>query len=174
VTRRKNKLTAKQTLFVANIVAGMNQTDAAIAAGYVAKHAPQSGYHAMQSEIVLDAITAASNKQIRGNVPKMLGVLDKIACQSIFPNAALAAAKAVLGYAGIVAINKSEHRVIIDDNRTDAELLAFIASHGFLRPSGDLAQLPAPQVIDTTYETVDVSTDSLSVSAPIVPYDPFA
>ena len=120
-------LTEKQKAFaIAYVNNGGNRTQAAISAGYSTKVAKQSGYQALTSPAVQAAIRLEAEHVLNTNVGLAAKVLVELATTSKSDGVRLAAASALLDRGGMALVRQSEHRHVLEDNRTDAELRAHI------------------------------------------------
>jgi hypothetical protein len=122
------KLTPKQTAFVKSYcrLGGMNATQAAIAAGYSGHGkgagAAVSASRMLQQPHILNAIREETERTLRAGVALGAQVLDELARGAVSESVRLQAAQALLDRGGMQLANLSEHHVIVEDKRTDAEL----------------------------------------------------
>lgn len=124
------KLNERQMAFVDCYVStgGRNATQAAIAAGY-----PKPGAHTAASRMlrlphILDAIKKRTEQELKAGVAVGVSVLYHLATEAKSEATQLAAALALLDRGGLAAVNRSEHRHVIEDRRTDDELRAHVAN----------------------------------------------
>ncbi len=121
-----NRLNARQRRFVECVCAGMKKKDAAVAAGYSANTASAAASQLLGKEHVLQAIKAAAEKMLRAGAAQGAVVLTRLAESAKSEDVQYKAAKALLEHAGLQIVRQSEHRHVIEDRRSDAELLAHI------------------------------------------------
>lgn len=122
------KLSKKEALFVEAISRGAKKGEAAIAAGYAPSSAHVSASRLLNRPHVLTAIREAAERAINAGVATAALVLLELAESGKTDDVRLRAACALLDRGGMPLIRQSEHRVTVNDQRSDAELLAHIRS----------------------------------------------
>ena len=156
-----SRLTEKQRKFVAALLetGGTNETAAARIAGYSQTNpngCAVEGSRLMRDQKILDAIKEEAEKRIKGGVLLGASVLVEIAADQMHKDR-LRAAQALLDRGGMMVVNKSEHNLIIEDKRSEAELISFISAQARLHgmdPSKLLGFEP-PDVIDGEFAEID-------------------
>lgn len=120
----ETKLSAKQRAFVREFVrlGGRNATAAAIAAGY-GGGAHVSAHRLLQRDYILAAIKTETERRLRADVAVAYDVLLDLAKNAGSESVRFNAAQAVLDRGGMQLAQKTEHHHVIEDKRTDGELL---------------------------------------------------
>jgi len=124
------KLTHKQQAFVRSYVrlGGMNATQAALAAGYSGKDggagAGVAASRMLQKPHILHAIREETERTLRAGVAQGAQVLLDLASNAQSESVRLQAATALLDRGGMQLASMSEHHIVVEDRRTDAELLS--------------------------------------------------
>lgn len=164
------KLNARQMKFVEHLLAGMGKRDAAAAAGYSPHTAANIASNLLTREPVLQAIRAGAEKKLSAGVAIGAAVLMELAEKAKSEDVRLRAAAALLDRGGLPLIRQSETRHIVEDRRSDAELLEHVRtlarSLGVALPASVIdveavAALPAPVAPgETSRDTsADTGTD---------------
>lgn len=135
-TTALSRLTEKQRRFVEAYLTtgGQNESEAARLAGYSQTNpngCAVEGFRLMRNDKVIAAIKEEAAKRINGGVLLGASVLVEIASDPLHKDR-LKAAQSLLDRGGMMAISKSEHLHIIEDNRSDAELIQFITAQAKL------------------------------------------
>ena len=157
----RNKLSPREAAFVQAISTGLRKGAAAEAAGYSPHSAHVAASRLLSREHVLKAIRDAAEKQINSGVAIGAKTLLELCESAASDDVRLRAACALLDRGGMQLIRQSETRHIVEDRRTDAELLAHVRT--LARQLG----VAMPDVIDVTAEPVP------QLPAPL-PVDPFS
>jgi phage terminase small subunit len=157
----KVKLSAREAAFVAAISQGLKKGDAAVAAGYAPSSAHVSASRLLNRETVLKAIRENAEKQLSAGVAVGARVLLELAESAKTDDVRLRAATALLDRGGMQLIRQSETRHIVDDRRTDAELLEHVKTLS--------RQLGVP--LDS--RIIDVDPVEVAPAALPAPADPF-
>ncbi len=122
----RNKLSSQETKFVQAITQGMGKRDAAIFAGYAPNSAHVSASRLLSREHVLHAIRDAAEKQINAGVAIGARVLVELAEKGKSEAVRFQAATSLLDRGGLPFIRQSETRHVIEDRRSDAELMEHV------------------------------------------------
>jgi phage terminase small subunit len=123
------KLTPKQLAFVrAHIrLGGLNATQAAIAAGYSGKGngagAAVTACRLLNKPHILDALRKETERSLRGGVAIGAAVLEDLAKSAKSEAVRFQAAQALLDRGGMQLTSVSEQRIVVEDRRSDLELL---------------------------------------------------
>lgn len=124
-----DKLTPKQMAFVRAHVklGGMNATQAAIAAGYSGKGegagAAVTASRLLRAPHILAAIREETERTLRAGVALGASVLENLARSANSESVRLQAAQALLDRGGMQLAALSQHHVVVEDRRSEAELL---------------------------------------------------
>lgn len=123
-------LSAKQRAFVQQYVrlGGKNAKAAAIAAGFGQIGAHVTAYRLLQRQYILDAIREETERRLRAGVSMGADILEDLAKNAQSESVRLQAALALLDRGGMQLTRLAEHRHIIEDRRTDAELLEHVGA----------------------------------------------
>ncbi|MBE7422234.1 MAG: terminase small subunit [Zoogloeaceae bacterium] len=105
---------------------GRNAGAAAIVAGYSKNGAPVTAHRLLKRQKVLIAIRAEAERCLRAGVALGASMLMELAEKANSESVRFQAAQALLDRGGLQLKALSEHRHIIEDKRTDGELLARI------------------------------------------------
>ena len=164
----KSDLTARQLGFVKAYVklGGMNATQAAIAAGYSGKGdrngAAVAASRLLQRPVIIQAIREEVERTLRAGVALGASVLEQLAREGKSESVRLQAAQALLDRGGMQLASLSEHHVVVEDKRTDAELLNRVQELarelgvGTRVIPGELALSTTPRVTNPGYISVPV------------------
>lgn len=119
------KISPKELRFVQAYVrlGGMNGTQAAIAAGYGVSGAHVQAHRLLRRPHVLSAIKDETERGLRAGVAIGASVLEELAKTAASESVRLQAAQSLLDRGGMRLANISEHHHIIEDRRSDSELL---------------------------------------------------
>ena len=152
------QLTPKQQAFVKAHVrlGGLNATQAAIAAGYSGKNkgvgAAVTASRLLDKPHILDAIRKETERGLRAGVAIGAAVLESLAKTAKSESVRLQAAQALLDRGGMQLTSVSEHHVVVEDRRSDVELLQRVTELqrelGLTAKVID-AELPAPGARNT-------------------------
>jgi phage terminase small subunit len=129
------KLTYKQRAFVRHYVklGGTNATSAALAAGYAASPSEKGGRapgasvtasRLLNNPAILRAIRDETERSLRAGVALGANVLEQLCREANSESVRLQAAQALLDRGGLQLANLSQHNIVIEDKRTEGELLA--------------------------------------------------
>lgn len=130
---------------------GTNATQAAIAAGYSAggktkgAGAAVTAHRLLRDPRILAAIRAEVERTLRAGVALGANVLVDLATKAQSEDVRFKAAQALLDRGGMQLATLSQHHVVIEDKRSDAELLARIAE---LQRDPDIRALSARDATD--------------------------
>ena len=157
-----SKLTDKQKRFVIAYLetGGANETEAARIAGYSETNPNGCSVEAnrlMRNDKILAAIKEEAQKRINGGVLLGASVLVEIASDPLHKDR-LKAAQSLLDRGGLMQVSKSEHLHIIEDNRTDQELIGFIVAQAKLNgldPSKLLGFNPDLEIIEAESQEIE-------------------
>ena len=120
-----DKLTTKQKAFVAEYVAnGASMSEAARRAGYSLSSAPNSGHRLMKLPHVVAAIKEEAERMLNANVIIGAQTIVDLAKNAESESVRLQAGQSLLDRGGLPFVRTSENRVIVEDRRSDDELLA--------------------------------------------------
>jgi hypothetical protein len=166
-----DKLTPKQKAFVAEFVAnGANMSEAARRAGYSLSSAPNSGHRLMKLPHVVAAIKAEAERMLNANVIIGAQTIVDLARNAESESVRLQAGQSLLDRGGLPFIRQSENRIVVEDRRTDDELLA--SAKAIAKELGLDAKLvdghvvaDLPVVIDQKPEHHDVTADNVDKKA---------
>lgn len=165
-------LSAKQRAFVHQYVrlGGKNATAAAVAAGY-GKGPHVSAHRLLRYPYILDAIREETERKLRASVSLGADVLEDLAKNAQSESVRLQAAQALLDRGGMQIARLAEHRHVIEDRRTDTELIEHVGNlarelglsgrviDGQLVPQAALSNLPAntlkPEFSATDFDAED-------------------
>ena len=122
----RKKVSARELRFAQAYVrmGGMNGTQAAIAAGYGQSGAHVAAHRLLRRPHVLAAIKDETERGLRAGVAIGASVLEDLAKNAASESVKLQAAQALLDRGGMRLANLTEHHHVIEDRRTDSELLA--------------------------------------------------
>lgn len=175
-------LSAKQRAFVHQYVrlGGKNATAAAVAAGY-GKGPHVSAHRLLRYPYILDAIREETERKLRASVSLGADILEDLAKNAQSESVRLQAAQALLDRGGMQIARLAEHRHVIEDRRTDAELIAHVGNlarelglsgrviDGQLVPPAALADMQAstlkPEPSATDFEDLDAEDLDADTSA---------
>lgn len=119
------KISAREQRFVTAYckLGGINGQAAATAAGYGAAGAHVAAHRLLKRSHVLAAITAETEKFLRAGVALGAATLAELVGPDNPPGVRLQAANSLMDRGGLRLATLSEHRVVIEDHRTNNELL---------------------------------------------------
>lgn len=121
------QLTEKQQRFVADYISnGAQARKAAISAGYGVPGAHTSAYRLLKLPHILEAIREEAEKRLSSNVALAAEMLVKLAQSAKSESVRLQAATSLLDRGGLPLIRQAETRHVIEDRRSDKELLEHI------------------------------------------------
>jgi phage terminase small subunit len=167
----KKQLTPREAKFVANLLQGMAKGDAAVAAGYLPAGASVSASRLLNRENVLRALKDGAEKKLHAGAVIGANVLLELAEKAKSEDVRLRAAAALLAHSGLAPVSRHETKHVIEDRRTDAELLQHVRT---LAAQLDV-KLPAG-VVDVNFEHVKPALPAPSAepeSEPVEPVDVF-
>jgi len=122
---KKQKLTPLQAEFVRQYVEnGGNGSQAALVAGYKADVARNMAYRLIRTPHVLEALREEADRRIKSSVVIGATTLESLAKGAQSESVRLQAALALLDRGGLQLKALSEHKVILEDKRSDDELRA--------------------------------------------------
>lgn len=143
------KLTPRERKFVTNLLAGMKKRDSAKAAGYAPNSAHVAATTLLKRDRVLRAIREGAERQLQAGLAIGAATLAELAENANSEDVRLRAAQALLDRGGLPLVRQSEHRHVIEDQRSDSELLEHVR-----RLSAEL-RVPLPaEIIDVQAEPV--------------------
>jgi Terminase small subunit len=170
--KQDDKLSLKEQRFVQAYVAtgGRNAAKAALAAGYSdagnGASARTLGHRLMHRPRVLQAIREEMERSLRAGVVLGGSVLIDLAQSATSESVRLQAALALLDRGGMQLANRTEHRHVIEDNRTDAEIRAQILEMSRALGLTNLLQaevVPMPALADSRGDVEDVDANEVTV-----------
>jgi len=121
---KRPEITDRQRHFVELYVqtGGRNASACAIAAGYGVAGAGVAAHRLLKRDYIIDAIRLETERVFRANAPIAADAIFALAKDAKSESVRLQAAETWLNRAGMLLVNKSEHRHVIEDRRSDAEL----------------------------------------------------
>jgi len=121
------ELTELQQEFVRIYVStgGQNATQCAIAAGYSPNGAGVTAHRLLNRPNIIEAIRIETERVFRSSAPVAAGVILYLAKSAKNESVRLQAAESWLNRAGMMVVNKSEHRTVVEDRRTTEELIQY-------------------------------------------------
>lgn len=129
-------LTAKQRAFVRAYISlgGTNATAAAVTAGYAPSKSKKRGdrsagasvtaHRLLQKPTILKAIREETERALRAGVALGAHTLEQLCREANSESVRLQAAQALLDRGGMQLATLSQHHVVVEDRRTEGELLA--------------------------------------------------
>jgi phage terminase small subunit len=135
-TGAMSQLTEKQQKFVIALLetGGQNNAEAARIAGYSQTNINGCAIEAnrlLRKPKVIAAIKEEAERRIHGGVLLGASVLVEIAGDKLHKDR-FRAASALLDRGGMMIVGKTEHSLVIEDKRTEAELIEFITAQARL------------------------------------------
>ena len=152
MTNAPNRLTPRERIFVHAIAGGEKKAQAATTAGYSSKSASQAATRLLTRERVLVAIQRAAEQKLRAGVAVGVTVLVRLAREAKSEDVRYKAACAILDRVGLPLIKTTETRHLIEDRRTEAELIEHVR-----RLAGELKVALPAGLIEGQGEPGDVS-----------------
>lgn len=154
------KLTPLQARFVREYISngGTNATRAAIVAGYSFKGVHVTAHKLLRNENILAEIKDQASRMLHAGVALGARVLVEMAESARSESVRMQAAQALLDRGGMRLAALTEHHHIIEDRRTDAEILESVK-----RLSADLGLLAKP--IESTATRVEPSESDAPVTS---------
>ena len=120
-----DRLTPKQKRFVAEYIANAsNGSEAARRAGYAEDSAGKTAHKLLKLPHVVAAIKEAAERMLNANVIIGAQTIVDLAQNAESESVRLQAGQSLLDRGGLPFIRQSENRIVVEDRRTDAELLA--------------------------------------------------
>ena len=166
-----DKLTPKKLAFAKCHVqlGGKNATQAAIMAGYSSKGggagAAVTASRLLRDPRVLQAIKEESERRLRSGVAMAADTLTELAQNAQSESVRLQAAQALLDRGGMQLATLSQHHVVVEDKRTDDELLARVRQlQGELGLNAKVipAEVVTPRALPTeTTNTIDAGAEEI-------------
>lgn len=148
---RATPLTAKQRKFVTEYVANAaNMSEAARRAGYAVESAGQTGHKLLKLPHVIAAIREEAEKLLNSNVIIGAQTIVELAKNAQSETVRLQAGQTLLDRGGLPYIRQSENRIVVEDNRTDAQLLA--SARAIAAELGLDAKIIDAKIVATTQE----------------------
>jgi phage terminase small subunit len=154
----RDKLLPRERKFVQHLLDGLGKRDAAVAAGYPPGSAAVNASRLLSRERVLTLLREGAEKKLHAGAAIGANVLLELAEKAKSEDVRLRAAAALLAHSGLQPVTKHQTTHVIEDRRTDRELLeharALAKQLGVAMPAGIVdAQfseiqppaLPAPQ-----------------------------
>lgn len=173
------KLTTRQRVFVQTYVkmGGRNATAAAISAGYGQAGAHVTGHRLLQRDYILEAIKKETERCLRAGVAVAYDTLQDLAQHAESESVRLNASLAMLDRGGLQLAQRTEHHHVIEDKRSDGELLARIEKLqrdlGLKTIPGEVVELKAlPRIPGQTLPPVEiVPEEAEAVTNPVTSRD---
>ena len=164
-----DKLTTKQKRFVTEYVANAsNAAEAARRAGYSSKRPDQEGYRLLRLPHVVAAIKEAAERMLNANVIIGAQTIVDLAKNAESESVRLQAGQSLLDRGGLPFIRQSENRIVVEDRRTDDELLA--SAKAIAKELGLDAKLVDGHVVadlPTVIDQADVTEDNVDKDAEV-------
>lgn len=120
------KLSAREDRFVQELLSGARKGESAIRAGYSPHTASIAASRLLNREHVLDAIRRGAEKRIIAGVAIGASVLAELAEKAKSEDVRLRAAQALLDRGGLPLVRQTQTRHVIEDHRSDAELVEHV------------------------------------------------
>ena len=159
----RRRLTPREDKFISYVLKGENATEAAKLAGYAEGSAHVAAWRALQRPPVLEALRSGAEKQIVAGVAVGASTLLFLARKAASEDVRYKAACALLDRGGLPLIRTTEHRHVISDTRSDAELIEHV--RGLAKELGvplDSRLIEAqPVEVESVPDQVGKSTDKV-------------